>query len=157
MKAEEITAALKAIIGGTPGEVLLKAMLAILAALWANIETMGLAASGYFVLLFVDSVYGAKLAKRASIPFSISKFGNGITSKFIITSLFLFCTAVVDSMLPSAAWIPESPIFYTAVGFICASQIIDIAKKYGTLSNSKIANAIEAKLGRFIKYEDPQP
>ena len=74
-----------------------------------------------------------------------------------LTTGMLLCSAVVDTMLTQASWFPDSPLFYGAAAFIAVSQLLDVARKYGTLSGSKVANWIEAKLGSFMKYEEPKP
>jgi len=152
MKEETI----KSIMGGTPLEVLTKAGLAALALLWGNLETIGLAAFGYFILLLIDGIYGARLAVRAGLRFSATKFTKGIMGKFILTALFMCCTAVFDTVIPDYSWLSHSPVFYGSTALIFAWQLIDVAKKYSTLSDSKMANWIEAKLGSFVKYDEPK-
>ena len=157
MKTEATTTALKEIIGGTPGEVAVKALIAAAIALWNNLQVIGMSIFGFGVLLLFDALLGQALARKGGAKFSFTRFTFGPLKKLALTAGMLLCTAVVDTMLPSAAWMPDSPLFYGAAAFISVTQLLDVAKKYGTLSGSRVANWIEAKLGRFIKYEEPQP
>ena len=156
MKVEAATQTVKEIIGGTPGEVAGKAVVAAIIAMWNNLQVIGMSIFGFGVLLLFDAILGAALANKANQRFSFGKFMFGPLKKLALTAGMLLCTAVVDTMLPNASWMPDSPLFYGAAAFISVSQLLDVARKYGTLSGSKVANWIEAKLGRFIKYEEPQ-
>ena len=156
MKVEAATQTVKEIIGGTPGEVAGKAVVAAIVAMWNNLQVIGMSIFGFGVLLLFDAILGAALANKANQRFSFGKFMFGPLKKLALTAGMLLCTAVVDTMLPNASWMPDSPLFYGAAAFISVSQLLDVARKYGTLSGSKVANWIEAKLGRFIKYEEPQ-
>jgi hypothetical protein len=151
MKLQSFIATLKEIVGGTPTEFGAKALLAMIAALWQNLEVIGMSLFGYGVLLLVDAIMGAALAKRQGRGFSFSHFTFGPGKKLALTAGMLLCTSFVDQLLPNANWIPDSPLFYGAAAFISVSQLLDVAKKYGTLSGSKVANWIEAKLGSFVK------
>lgn len=145
------------IIGGTPSEIAWKALLATAVALWNNFQIIGMSIFAFCVLLLFDALFGQALARKAGQRFSFTRFMFGPLKKLALTTGMLLCTAVVDSMLPQAAWLPDSPLFFGAAAFISVSQLLDVARKYGTLSGSRLANWIEAKLGRFIKYEDQQP
>ena len=153
MKLQAFGETVKEIIGGTPMEVSAKAVFAIGMSLWNNVQIIGMSIFGYGILLLCDALMGQALARRAGKPFSWSHFIYGPGKKLSLTAAMLLCTAVVDGMMPKASWIPESPLFYGSAAFICVSQLLDVAKKYGTLSGSKVANWIEAKLGSFIKHE----
>lgn len=156
MRLQAATETMKDIIGGTPGEVFAKAGIAVLVAMWNNLQVIGMSIFGFGILLLFDALLGAALAKKSGRPFSFGKFMFGPLKKLALTAGMLLCTAVVDTMLPQASWIPDSPLFYGAAAFISVSQLLDVAKKYGTLSGSKVANWIEGKLGTFIKTEDPK-
>jgi hypothetical protein len=150
MKIEATATTVKEIMGGTPGEVLAKAGLAVFAAFWGNMETVGMAALLYFVLLLFDSIMGAAIAMRANVGFSAKKFLRGMAFKFIFTVMVMSSTAIVDVLIPKVEWLSDSPIFYSATAIIGVSAIIDIVRKFGTLGNSKIANALEAMLGKHL-------
>jgi len=156
MKAEA-SETVREIIGGTPGEVAVKALIAAAIALWNNLQVVGLSIFGFGILLLFDALLGQALARRSGVKFSFSRFMFGPLKKLALTAGMLLCTAVVDTMLPSAAWMPDSPLFFGAAAFIAVSQLLDVAKKYGTLSGSKVANWIEQKLGTFIKIDEPKP
>jgi len=145
---------IKEIIGGTPGEVFAKAFIAAAIAMWNNFQIIGLSIFGFGVLLLFDALLGQALARKNGQRFSFSRFMFGPLKKVALTAGMLYCTSVVDTMLPQAAWMPDSPLHYGAAAFISVSQLIDVARKYGTLSGSKLANWIEAKLGTFIKQPD---
>ena len=157
MKLQAFGETMKEVIGGTPLEVAAKALVAITVAFWNNVEIIGMSVFAYGVLLFVDAIMGQSLARRSGRPFSFQHFIYGPGKKLSLTAAMLLCTSIVDGLLPKASWIPDSPLFFGAAAFICTAQLIDVAKKYGTLSGSKIANWIEAKLGTFTKIEEPKP
>ena len=157
MKIQAATETVKEIIGGTPGEVIAKAAIAALIAFWNNLAVIGMSIFGFGILLLFDALLGQALARKQGVRFSFSKFMFGPLKKLALTAGMLLCTAVVDTMLPQTSWFPDSPLFYGAAAFIAVSQLLDVARKYGTLSGSKVANWIEAKLGSFMKYEEPKP
>lgn len=146
---------IKDIIGGTPAEVMAKILIAVAVAFWNNLNVIGMSIFGFFLLLIFDAILGASLARKAGIRFSFTKFIFGPLKKLALTAGMLFCTSVVDSMLPPAGWIPDNPLFFGAAAFISVSQLIDVARKYGTLSGSKLANWIEDRLGKFVQYSEP--
>lgn len=156
MKLQPFSETIKEVIGGTPMEVAAKALVALAVALWNNVAIIGMSVFAYGVLLLFDALMGQALARRAGRMFSFSHFIYGPGKKLALTASMLLCTSFVDGLLPKASWIPDSPLFYGAAAFICSAQLIDVAKKYGTLSGSKIANWIEAKLGTFTKIEEPK-
>ena len=153
----KLAEAAKEIIGGTPGEVMAKALIALAVAMWNNLQVIGMSIFGFGVLLLFDALMGQALARKAGRRFSWSHFMFGPLKKLALTAAMLLCTAIVDGFLPDAKWMPDSPLFFGAAAFIAVSQLLDVAKKYGTLSGSKVANWIEAKMGSFIKIEDPKP
>lgn len=148
--------AVKEVIGGTPAEVGIKAMIATAIALWNNLQVISASLFAFGILLLFDALFGQALARRAGRRFSFSKFTFGPLKKLCLTAGMLLCTSVVDGFLPDAKWIPDSPLFYGSAAFIAVSQLLDVAKKYGTLSGSQLANWIEAKMGSFVKYEQPK-
>lgn len=147
---------MKEVIGGTPLEICTKALVAVAVAFWDNVQVIGMSVFAYGVLLFVDALMGQALARRSGRLFSFQHFIYGPGKKLSLTAAMLLCTSIVDGLLPKANWLPDSPLFFGAAAFICTAQLIDVAKKYGTLSGSKVANWIEAKLGSFVKYQDPK-
>ena len=157
MKAEA-SETVRQIIGGTPGEVLAKAMISAAVALWNNLQVISGSIFGFGILLVVDAWMGAIVARRSGKDFKPGKFIAGPAKKIVMTAAMLTCTQVVDTMLPKASWLPDSPLFFGAAAFIAVTQLLDVAKKYGTLSGSKVANWIEQKLGTFIKIDEtPKP
>lgn len=148
--------ATKEIIGGTPAEVAVKAALATAITLWNNLQVISASLFGFGILLLFDALFGQALARRAGRRFSFSHFTFGPLKKLCLTAGMLLCTAIVDGFLPDAKWIPDSPLFFGAAAFIAITQLLDVAKKYGTLSGSQLANWIEAKMGSFVKYEQPK-
>ena len=145
MKLQAASDTVKEIIGGTPTEVLVKIALAAAAAMWANLQTIGLSVLGYFILLVSDAVMGAVLSLRTGKKFDTTFFALGPAKKFGLTTLMLLCSAVVDTMIPG------NFLFYGIAAFICATALIDVARKYGKLTGSKLVAWIEAKLEAFIK------
>lgn len=148
MKIQAASDTIKEIIGGTPVEVSVKVGLAAAAALWANLETIGLSVLAYFILLIADAVMGAMLSMRAGKKFDTWHFTLGPSKKFALTTLMLFCSALVDTLIPG------NFLFYGIAAFICATALIDVARKYGKLTGSKLVAWIEHKLGAFIKVPD---
>jgi hypothetical protein len=135
----------KEIVGGTPAEVIVKILLAAAASLWASLEMIGLSIFGYFILLVADAVMGAMLSSAA---FQTSKFVWGPSRKFLLTTLMLLAASVVETMIPG------NFLFFGVAAFICATALLDVARKYGKLTDSKLIVWLEEKLGAFVKTKD---
>jgi hypothetical protein len=135
----------KEIVGGTPAEVIVKILLAAAASLWASLEMIGLSIFGYFILLVADAIMGAMLSSTA---FKVSKFAWGPMRKFLLTTLMLLAASVVETMIPG------NFLFFGVAAFICATALLDVARKYGRLTDSKLIVWLEKKLGAFVKTED---
>lgn len=148
MRLQAASDSIKEIIGGTPAEVTIKIGLAAAAAMWANLQTIGLSVLGYFILLVTDAIMGATLSMRTGKKFDTSFFVLGPAKKFGLTTLMLLCGAVVDTMIPG------NFLFYGIAAFICATALIDVARKYGRLTGSKLVAWIEHKLETFVKVPD---
>jgi uncharacterized membrane protein len=144
------------VLGATPGEVALKAVIAALIALWSNLQVISMSVLAFGLLVGIDAVMGAALAKRNNIPFSSKKFVLGPVFKVSMTAAMFLACSIIDAMLPSAPWLSESPVFFGAAIFIAVTQLLDVARKYGTLFNSPLANWLEAKLGPFVKLPGEQ-
>lgn len=132
----------KEIVGGTPAEVIAKILLAAAASLWASLEMIGLSVFGYFILLVADAIMGAMLSAEA---FKTSKFAWGPMRKFLLTTLMLLAASVVETMIPG------NFLFFGVVAFICATTLLDVGRKYGRLTGSKLVEWLEEKLGGFVK------
>ena len=148
MKLQAASDTVKEIIGGTPTEVLVKIGLAAAAAMWANLQTIGLSVLAYFILLVTDAIMGAVLSMRSGKKFDTWHLTLGPSKKFGLTTLMLLCSAVVDTMIPG------NFLFYGIAAFICATALIDVARKYGKLTGSKLVAWIQAKLEGFVKVPD---
>lgn len=150
MKIRPMSDTIKDVVGGTPAEVLVKIGIGAFAALWANLEIIGLAVFGYFILLIVDAGMGSAIAMSKGIKFSTKYFMWGPLKKFLLTAGMLMTAAVVDSAIVG------NLIFPGVVAFIFAATLIDVAKKYGTLTGSKLVKWLEEKLGSFVKTKDEE-
>jgi hypothetical protein len=148
MKLQAAGDTIRDIIGGTPAEVTVKVGLAAAAALWANLQTIGLSVLAYFILLIVDAAMGAMLSMRSGKKWDTWHFTMGPSKKFALTTLMLFCSAIVDTMIPG------NFLFYGIAAFICATALIDVARKYGKLTGSRLVAWIENKLEVFIKVPE---
>jgi len=137
-----IMTTVKEIVGGTPAEVIVKILLAAAASLWASLEMIGLSIFGYFILLVADAVMGAMLSPNA---FMTSKFLWGPSRKFLLTTLMLLAASVVETMIPG------NFLFFGVAAFICATTLLDVSRKYGKLTDSKLIVWLEEKLGAFVK------
>lgn len=145
---EPILVSLKKIIGGTPIEVLAKIVLAGAAALWANLEVIGMSAFLNFVLIVIDAGMGAAISTKRGNEISIKYLFMGPSKKFLLMAGMLLAAAVTDSMIPG------NFLFYGVGAFISAAALLDVAKKYGTLSGSKVANWLEDKLGTLLPKDE---
>lgn len=154
MKYEDFGSTTREIIGGTPKEVIVKALIAAMVAFWNNLTIISMSLFGFGVLLFFDALLGQALARRSGQMFSFTRFMFGPVKKLLLTAVMFLSTSIVDGMLNQVNLMPDSPLFYGAAVFISVTQLIDVARKYGTLFNSKFANWLEAKLGRFVKIDD---
>jgi len=140
-----IMTTVKEIVGGTPAEVIVKILLAAAASLWASLEMIGLSVFGYFILLVADAIMGAMLS---TARFKMSVFVWGPSRKFLLTVLMLVGASVVETMIPG------NFLFFGVAAFICATTLLDVARKYGKLTDSKLIVWLEEKLGAFVKTKD---
>jgi hypothetical protein len=147
---------LRDVIGGTPAEVAVKLLIAALALLWNNLAVIGAAVFIYFLMLVIDAVMGAMLAIRKGGKWSSAFFIRGPFKKFALTAGMLFVAALVDSMVPDHAWIPDTPIFIAVASFVGITTLLDVARKYGALTGSQLIKWLEAKLGNVIKVNDDE-
>jgi hypothetical protein len=60
----------------------------------------------------------------------------------------LLAASVVETMIPG------NFLFFGVAAFICATALLDVARKYGRLTDSKLIVWLEKKLGAFVKTED---
>ncbi len=144
---------LREIMGGEPVEIAAKIVVGALAMLWNDIQAIGWGATAYFILLFVDAVFGAVIAQRKGKGFNVGFFILGPGKKVIFTALMLFSTAIVDRMVGV-----NNTLVYGVVAFVCMAGLIDVARKYGDLTGSRVVNFIEDKASQFvtIKPKDEQ-
>ena len=154
---QSIWVGLKEIIGGTPAEVGVKILIAAIAALWSNLQVIGMGVLAFTILVGIDAIFGLALAKRNGVPFSSKKLMGGPVFKVVLTAAMFFACSIIDTMLPKIPWLSDSPVFYGAAMFIAVTQLIDTSRKYGTLFNSRLANWLEAKLGSVISLPNDKP
>jgi len=103
---------------------------------------IGLSVFGYFILLVADAIMGAMLS---TARFKMSVFVWGPSRKFLLTVLMLVGASVVETMIPG------NFLFFGVAAFICATTLLDVARKYGKLTDSKLIVWLEEKLGAFVK------
>lgn len=139
----------KGVIGGTPLEVGGKILLAAGAALWANMQMIGPAVLGMFFLLLIDTMFGAVLAMKRGEAFDMRKFTFGPGRKFLYAVGMLFVAAVGDSMI-RVDWLPDSMIFYAVSSLMAIASVLDVARKFDRLRNSKIADYIQRKIDKHL-------
>lgn len=153
MKEATFGQLLKEIIGGTPAEVGIKIILAGIALLWNNLQVIGASVFLYFLLLTVDAIMGAMLSMRGGKTFDFTFFMRGPFKKFSLTAGMLFVGSVVDTMIPNAQWIPDTPVFIAVATFVGITTTLDVARKYGALTGSRLIVWLEERLGRYIKTD----
>jgi len=154
MKGASIAQLLREIIGGTPAEVGIKLLVAAIALLWDNLAAIGASVFLYFCMLVIDAMMGAALALRAGTTFRMAFFVAGPFKKFALTAGMLFVGAVVDSMIPNVPLIPDTPVFIAVATFVGVTTCLDVARKYGQLTGSRLIVWLEQRLGRVIKTDD---
>ena len=154
MKDATFGTLIKEVIGGTPAEIGAKVLLAAVVALWDNLQVIGPSVFLYFIMLVVDAVMGAMVSTRSGKKFSTSHFTSGPFKKLSLTAGMLLVAAMVDSMIPDSAWIPDQPIFFGVLTFVGITTLLDVARKYGKLTGSKLIVWLEERLGGYIKTKD---
>jgi hypothetical protein len=154
MKEATFGQLLKEIIGGTPAEVAIKILLSGIAVLWGNLQIIGMSVFLYFVMLVVDAGMGAALSMRDGKAFRTSHFTMGPLKKFSLTAGMLFVASIVDTMIPNATWIPDTPLFIAVASFVGIATLLDVARKYGKLTGSKLIVWLEERLGKYIQTKD---
>ena len=147
---------LREVIGGTPVEVGIKILLAAIALLWDNLAVIGTSVFLYFLMLVVDAIMGAMLATKDGKAFEFTFFLRGPLKKLSLTAGMLFVASMVDSMIPDMQWIPETPLFIAVATFVGITTLLDVARKYGALTGSKLILWLEERLGRYITTKDKE-
>lgn len=142
----------KSVIGGTPLEVAGKILLSAGVALWANLQVIGLAVLGMFFLLLIDTVFGAALAMKRKEAFDMRKFTFGPGRKFLYAVGMLFAAAVSDGMI-RVDWLPDDLIFYAVSSLMAIASVLDVARKFDRLRDSKIADYIQRKIDKHLADE----
>ncbi len=138
------------VIGGTPAEIGAKILIAALAALWGNLQVVGMSVFLYFVLLVVDAIMGALVSMKAGDKFSPKLFTFGPMKKFALTAAMLFVASIVDTMIPDVSWIPDTPLFIGVASFVGLTALLDVARKYGILTGSQLIKWLEKKIGKHV-------
>jgi len=154
MKEATFGQLLRDIIGGTPAEVGIKLLLSGLAVLWGNLQVIGMSVFLYFIMLVIDAGMGAALSMREGRAFRTSHFTLGPLKKFSLTAGMLFVASIVDTMIPNASWIPDTPLFIGVASFVGIATLLDVARKYGKLTGSKLIVWLEKKLGGYIDTKE---
>ena len=95
-----------------------------------------------------------KVLNRAGTTFRMAFFVAGPFKKFALTAGMLFVGAVVDSMIPNVPLIPDTPVFIAVATFVGVTTCLDVARKYGQLTGSRLIVWLEQRLGRVIKTDD---
>lgn len=157
MKEATFGQLIRDIIGGTPAEVAIKILLSGIAVLWGNLQIIGMSIFLYFLMLVIDAIMGAMVSVRAGKEFRMSHFTVGPLKKLSLTAGMLFVASIVDTMIPNVSWIPDTPIFIAVAGFVAITSLLDVARKYGKLTGSKLIVWLEEKLGGYIKTKDEDP
>jgi hypothetical protein len=142
------------VIGGTPAEVGAKILVSALVVLWGNLQVIGMSIFLYFVLLVIDAFMGANVAMRQGVKFNVKHFTLGPLKKFALTAAMLFVASIVDTMIPNVTWIPDTPLFIAVASFVGLTALLDVARKYGVLTGSKLIKWLEKKLGGYIDTDD---
>jgi hypothetical protein len=138
------------VIGGTPAEIGAKILIAALAALWGNLQVVGMSVFLYFVLLVIDAVMGALVSMKEGQKFSVKHFTFGPLKKFALTAAMLFVASIVDTMIPDVSWIPDTPLFIAVASFVGLTALLDVARKYGILTGSELIKWLEKKIGKHV-------
>jgi hypothetical protein len=138
MKEATFGQLLRDILGGTPAELAVKIFVAALAALWGNLQVIGMSVFLYFLMLVVDAIMGAMVSTRAGVAFRMSHFTVGPLKKFSLTAGMLLVASIVDTMIPHVPLLPDTPIFVAVVIFVAITALLDVARKYGKLTGSDL-------------------
>jgi len=154
MKEATFGQLLKDIIGGTPAEVGAKILLSGIAMLWVNFQVIGMSIFLYFIMLAVDAAMGAMVSTRAGRKFRTTYFLVGPLKKFGLTAGMLFVASIVDSMIPNMPLIGDTPLFIAVASFVGITTLLDVARKYGKLTGSKLIVWLEKKLGGYIETKE---
>ena len=133
------------VLGGTPEQVAVKGIAAIVTASLASLEGWANATApvllAYLVLVLIDVIMGVMLAHRNNDPFQPSKLVVGPAKKLGLTAALFLGAAVIDTVVPGTF------ILTGVAGYICVAQFIDTADKYHTLTGSKVVEWIKERLG----------
>ena len=87
--------------------------------------------------------------------FRVNYLWKGPMTKLLYTVGILITLAITDYMLKhmSNNVVPPHMLLYGSTTFILLTALLDVAKKYGVLTDSKLATWIENKFGSAIKTD----
>ncbi len=154
MKEATFGELIKHILGGTPMEIGAKIILAGITLFWDNMTVISSSVFLYFLMLVTDAIMGAMVSTRGGKKFDTTFFMRGPLKKFGLTVGMLFVASIADGMIPSIPMITDTPVFVAVVSFIGITTVLDVARKYGKLTDSKLVTWLERKLGGYIKADD---
>ncbi len=147
---------IKDVIGGTPGEVLLKVLLSSVALIWSSLSAMGLVTLGLFVITVFDSILGSVIARRKRIAFKTTRFLSGIAIKMFLFASILLCGSITDAVMIRSGGYKDIHVLFWMSTFLLAGAVISASHKYSRLANSKLGDYIEEKVGAFFTIKPKQ-
>jgi hypothetical protein len=153
-----IWASIKAIIGGTPEEVLAKIILGFVTLAVAAIND-----SSFFIMAFLfgilfDAILGTMVAVKEggwkSVKFM--RWMTGPLLKGAVITMFLVTAAILDMVVNKTPvqYMGSSPIVITASVVGVGAIVMDIARKAQKLTGYKIGEWIGSAIDRFRPKKD---
>jgi hypothetical protein len=136
------------VIGGTPLAVLTKTAVAAFTMLWAHFNNVGSVVLLYFILVIVDVIMGAALARSKGKEITPGRWISGPAKKVGFTAFLFLGASVIDAIIPGEF------VLYGMSGYVAAALFLDVAKKYDLLTGLNVLAWLEERLGSLLRKKD---
>lgn len=155
-----IWASIKAIIGGTPEEVMVKVVLGFVTLAVAAIRDSGFFIMAFLYGILIDAILGTMVAVKEG-GWSSVKFQRWITGPLLkgaVITMFLVTAAILDMVVNKTPvqYMGSSPIVITASVVGVGVIVMDIARKAQKLTGYKITEWITSAIDRFRAKKEGQ-
>lgn len=132
------------VLGGTPGQIILKTIVGAVAILWSHISNVSTIVLLYGILVIVDVIVGTALASRRGDKMDRTRWLSGPAKKLGLTAALFLAASVIDGIIPGQF------VLYGTSGYVAAALFLDVAKKYDALTGLNVLQWLQDRLASFL-------
>lgn len=153
MKEHSFWEALKAIVGGTPQEVVGKGVLALVTLIVAAVRDASWFAMAFLIVIGIDAILGTVLSLKRDIKIKAWRWVTGPLLKAVVMVLFLVMAAIFDMIISKTPvqHMSSSPLVITATVVGVGAAIWEAAGKLNELTGINIKDWMGPLFDRFKK------